>query len=67
MIPDIYKFIDNNSEFVLMPKEVKKLDSRKDMSAHEYVVSGKAFEKNENDAIIKNGAQLKKYLHTLKK
>jgi len=60
MIPQMYKFVDSYPEVVLMPKKSV------DMSAYKYVVSWKASKKSENDAVIKNRTQLKKYLSHLK-
>jgi len=60
MIPQMYKFVDFYPEVVLMPK------ISVDMSAYKYVVSWKASKKSENDAVIKNRTQLKKYLSHLK-
>jgi len=56
----MYKFVDSYPEVVLMPK------ISVDMSAYKYVVSWKASKKSENDAVIKNRTQLKKYLSHLK-
>ena len=46
---------------------MKTTHTKKSDTAYDYVMSGKAFEKQQNDAVLLDKKQLKTYLDNLKK